>query len=107
MSWEIIVIPEAQKEFERLNGSIKPQIAKGILKVAQNPLSRQEGGYGEALGHHSGLDWTGLLKIKFRKPGIRVIYQLKREHKRMVIIVIGIRSDDEVYRIAAKRRDAL
>ena len=79
MSWNIILTQEAQKEFDKLNGSIKPQISKGILKVAQNPLPRQEGGYGDPLGHHNDLDLTGLFKIKFRKPGIRVIYQLKRE----------------------------
>ena len=107
MSWDIVLRPEAQKEFDRLNESIKPQISKGIMKVAQNPLSRQEGGYGEPLGRHSGLDLTGLLKIKFKKPGIRVIYQLRREHERMVIVIVGIRSDDEVYRIAAKRRETL
>jgi len=107
MSWEIEYRPEARKELTKLNQSVYPQIVRGIRKVAQNPLSRQEGGYGEALGHHNGLDLTGLLKIKFKKPGIRVIYQLKREHERMVIVVIGIRSDEEVYRVAAKRKENL
>ena len=59
MSWDIIFLQEAQREFDRLNESIKPQISKGIMKVAQNPLPRQEGGYGEPLGHRSGLDLTG------------------------------------------------
>jgi len=48
-----------------------------------------------------------MFKIKFKKPGIRVIYQLKREHERMVVIVVGIRSDDEAYKLAAKRRENL
>ena len=107
MSWDIEFKREAQKEFNKLNGSIKPQILKGILKVAQNPLSRQEGGYGDPLGHHQGMNLTGLFKIKLKKPGIRIIYQLKRERERMVIVVIGIRSDDEVYRIAAQRKDII
>ena len=107
MSWEIEYKPEARKELGKLNQSVRPQIVAGIRKVAQNPLPRQEGGYGDPLGHHSGLDLTGLLKIKFKKPGIRVIYQLRRAHEKMEIIVIGIRSAEEVYRIAAGRRDNL
>ena len=107
MSWEIEYRPEAKKELDKLNQSVRPQIVTGIRKVAQNPLPRQEGGYGDPLGRHSGLDLTGLYKIKFRKPGIRVVYKLRRERERMVIVVVGIRAEEEVYRIAAKRRENL
>ena len=107
MSWEIEYIPEAMKELAGLNQSVRPQIIAGIRKVAQNPLSRQEGGYGDPLGHHGALDLTGLYKLKFKKPGIRVVYQLRREREKMIIVVIGVRSGEEVYRTAAKRKDTL
>ena len=107
MSWEMEYKPEAKKELDGLNKSVQPIIIAGIRKVAMNPLPQHEGGYGKPLGHYHGLNLTGLFKIKFKKPGIRVIYQLKRERKRMVIIIVGIRADEEVYRIAAQRKENL
>ena len=46
---------------------------------------------------------AGFLKVKLRGAGLRIVYQLVREKDHMVLIVIGAREDDEVYRIAHKR----
>lgn len=46
---------------------------------------------------------AGLLKIKLRGQGLRIVYRLLRTEKRMVIIVIGIRADDLVYQTAQGR----
>jgi hypothetical protein len=40
---------------------------------------------------------TGLCKIKLKKLGIRIIYELVRKGKLMEIIVVAARADDEVY----------
>ena len=37
------------------------------------------------------------LKIKLRGEGIRIVYHLERTDTRMLIVVIGIREDEEVY----------
>lgn len=50
-----------------------------------------------------GNNLTGLLKIKLRGDGIRVVYRLERRERAMTIIVVGIRDDDAVYGEAAKR----
>lgn len=94
---------DAKKDFLNLDGSQKPQVAKAIKKVQQNPLPDYEGGYGKPLGNKGGKDLHGLLKIKLKKLGLRIVYELIRQDDVMKIIVISLRSDNEVYETAAKR----
>ena len=79
-------------------------VKKAIRKVKENPLPQSEGGYGKPLGHKRDLNLTNLLKIKLRGEGIRVVYKLIWSDSQMLIIVIGIREDEEVYEIASSRR---
>ena len=91
-------------DLNRLDGSVKPQVFTAIQKVSQNPLPRQEGGYGFALGNKSGLNLSGYYRIKLKRIGIRVVYTLRRTEQGMKIIVIVARSDNEVYEEALRRQ---
>lgn len=71
--------------------------------MQQNPLPADENGYGKPLGNQNGNNLAGFLKIKLRAAGLRVVYKLQRTENSMLVIVIGIRSDEEVYDIAQKR----
>ena len=53
------------------------------------------------------LPLSGLLKIKLRAHGLRVVYQLIRMNHQMLVIVIGIRADGQVYSEAQERMDKL
>ena len=75
-----------------------------IKKVSENPLPKNENGYGNPLGHKQGKNLTGFLKIKLLRYGVRVVYLLVREKTTMRIIVIGARKNEEVYKIADKRK---
>ena len=66
-------------------------------------MPKSEGGYGNPLGNKQGRNLTGLLKIKLKKLGIRVVYDLIRDKKEMRIIVIAARADSEVYTVAGSR----
>ena len=103
MNWTLKFLPEAQKDFEQLAGNQKLLVAKALDKVVQNPVSIYEGGYGKPLGSKSGTDLSGLLKIKLRDAGLRIVYKLVRTETSMLVIVIGARADDAVYKIAEKR----
>lgn len=103
MSWNIAFLPEAVKDLKALAGNQQILVRKAIQKVSQNPLPMEEGGYGKPLGHKSGTNLTGFLKIKLRGAGIRVVYKLERTESGMTVIVIGVREDDEVYELAQKR----
>ena len=77
--WELSFLPEAREDLRALDGSQRIRVVKAIAKVQSNPLPSSEGGYGKPLG--------------------------RIEHA-MRIVVIGVRSDDAVYREAQKRRES-
>ena len=104
MIWKIVFLEEAGRDMEKLDRSAQLQVLKGIKKVSANPLPQAEGGYGKPLGSKNGNNLTNLMKIKFRDLGIRVVYKIERTDTVMRIIVISARTDDQVYREAAKRR---
>lgn len=103
MSWNVKYLPEALDDFRKLDGSQKILVRKAIQKVCQNPLPETEGGYGKLLGNKSSTNLTGFLKTKLRGAGLRIVYQLIRQGDYMLVIVIGVREDEEVYEIAQKR----
>ena len=103
MSWNVKYLPEALDDFRKLDGSQKILVRKAIQKVCQNPLPETEGGYRKLLGNKSSTNLTGFLKIKLRGAGLRIVYQLIRQGDYMLVIVIGVREDEEVYEIAQKR----
>lgn len=102
MNWEIRFLPEAEDDLASLNQSVRPEVLKGIRKVAQNP--GYPDGYGKPLGNFAGSKLGGLYKIKFKKAGLRVVYALQRVEGKMVVIIISARADDFVYYEAEKRR---
>ncbi|MCD7748622.1 MAG: type II toxin-antitoxin system RelE/ParE family toxin [Oscillospiraceae bacterium] len=105
MSWKVKYIPEAVKDLQDLDGNPRKIVRKAIQKVSENPLPSSEGGLGKPLGNKGNHNLTGLLKIKLRSVGIRVVYKLVRQDNDMVVIVIGARADDEVYDIASQRAE--
>lgn len=102
-SWNIVYNDEVLKDIAALDGSVKKLVIKAIHKIRENPLPKREGGYGTELGNKHGIDLSGCLKIKLKKAGIRIVYQLERTGTSMAIIIVGMRADLEVYREAARR----
>ena len=105
MSWKIEYTTAADSDLSALDGSQRKQVLAAIKKVSENPLPKNEGGMGNPLGNKHGSNLTGYCKIKLLKLGLRVVYEVVRIDNVMKIIVIAIRSDDEVYRLAAKRTE--
>lgn len=103
-SWEVELLDDAKKDLKELDNSTRIRVIKALRRIAENPLPQSEGGYGKPLGKKSGTDLTGFMKVKLRSDGIRIVYALKRHEGRMIVVVIGMRSDNEVYREAQKRR---
>ena len=105
MTWDVVYLPEAERDFADLNRTQQLLIRKAIEKVRQNPLPASEGGYGKPLGNRGGTQLTGYLKIKLLRAGLRIVYKLIRTETRMLIIVIGVHEDSEVYQMARMRID--
>jgi len=103
MSWEVRYLPEVLDDFRALDGRQRILVKKAIAKVRTNPLPDTEGGYGKRLGNKDNTQLAGFFKVKLCGAGLRIVYQLIREKGHMVLIIIGVREDDEVYHIAHKR----
>lgn len=103
MKWDIAYLPEALDDLRRLDGSQRILVRKAIQKVSSNPLPETEGGYGKLLGNKNNTNLSGLLKVKLRDAGLRIVYKLVRMEDRLLIIVIGTREDSEAYEAAYKR----
>ena len=103
MDWKTEYLDEAKGDLEGLDLSGKMQVLKAIKKVSANPLPQSEGGYGKPLGNHQSSKLSGYFKIKLLKLGIRVVYGLVRERDTMKIIIISVRDDETVYRMAEGR----
>ena len=104
-SWRLEFLPEAVDDMSRLDHAAAVRVQKAIDRMRENPVPMSEGGYGKPLGNKQGLDLTGLLKVKLKSDGIRVVYKLERVRNSMTIVIVGVRSDMEVYRAALKRRE--
>ena len=103
MMWDVAYLPEAEKDDRSLGRSQQIAVSKAIREIKENPLPQSEGGYGKPLGHKQGTNLTGYLKIKLRGEGIRIVYKLIRTETQMLVVVIGLREDEEVYTIAQRR----
>ena len=104
--WELSFLPEAREDLRALDGSQRIRVVKAIAKVQSNPLPSSEGGYGKPLGNKRLSQLSGLMKVKLKSDGIRIVYKLERIEHAMRIVVIGVRSDDAVYREAQKLRES-
>jgi mRNA interferase RelE/StbE len=93
--WKVELTAEAHEDFNRLDGSIKKQVLKQLVKLERDP------DYGEPLGNKAGINLEGYFKLYADKRRIRIVYGVND----FVIRVIAIdkREDMEVYRIAVKR----
>lgn len=101
MVYRIEFLPEAAREFEALDGSLKKIAAKQIDKLVERPE------LGEPLGKRMGIDLTGYHKIYFGKKAYRIVYEIQYQKVVVLIIGIGRREKAEIYPEVAQRLQRL
>jgi len=98
MVYKIEFLPDAEKDFDALDGSIRIEVAKKIDALADNPF------LGKPLGKKYGVDLTGFYKLYVSKKKYRIVYRLIGKHIEVIEIVgIGKRAEEEVYKLVARR----
>ena len=99
MSYKIELIPEAQIDYKKLDGSIKKLVTKKLDELSEKPL------LGEQLGNKHNVDLTGFFKLYAAKKSIRIVYRLITPSKIEIIEIWGIgkREKGEIYQIIGKR----
>lgn len=83
--------------------SNKERIFKIIKRVSDNPMPNNEGGYGKPLGNKNNIYLVNCLKIKLKRPPIRIIYKLDFNNMFMIIIAVNERDEMEAYALASHR----
>lgn len=93
MSYELEFTEDAWKEWEKLDPSLKAQFKKKLAERLHNP--RIEAAHLRQL--------SDCYKIKLRRLGYRLVYQVEDDRLVILVIAIGKRERNLVYEAAAKR----
>jgi len=97
MQYKVELHPQARKDFDSLDGSIKKEVIKKIDALARNPL------IGSLLGNKDGIDLSGFYKIYIYKKSYRILYRIIGDYLEIVeIVAIGRRDKEAVYRLSKK-----
>ncbi len=98
MAYRIEFLPDAEKDFDALDGSVRKEASKKIDAFSENPF------LGRPLGKKYGLDLTGFYKLYVARKKYRIVYRMVGKYIEVIEIVgIGKRDKEEVYRLVAKR----
>ena len=93
MSYELAYLEDALKEWKKLGATIREQFKKKLKERLVAPeiesarLSGSKNRY----------------KIKLRSSGYRLVYEVKNETVTILVVAVGKRERNKVYKMAAKR----
>lgn len=93
MSFELEFDPRAWKEWNKLDSSLRQQFKQKLIEVLHQPQI-------EANRLHS---LPNCYKIKLRKAGYRLVYQVQQQRVVVLVIAIGKRERAVVYQDATER----
>lgn len=94
----VVLTAEAKEDFADLDGAERKIVAKGLIKLQDEPEKR-----GEPLGARGGGNLTGLRKLVVGKKQYRIVYRVEPDGTVCVVWVIGSRVDAVVYDVAESR----
>jgi len=87
-------VPDALKEWQALDGSIKEPLRKALKKRLEQPHMPGEELHGNLLGCY---------KIKLRKQGYHLVYQVEDDVLVVLVLAIDHREDLAAYHAAMLR----
>lgn len=93
MTYELAFLPAALTEWKKLDGSVRAIFKKKLAERLEQP-------HVPSAKLHSQKD---RYKIKLRDAGSRLVYEVRDEIVTVLVVAVGKRERDEVYRAAAKR----
>lgn len=93
MSYSLEFLPTALKEWYRLGASVRQQF--------KNKLAERLNGPHVPAARLSGM--ADCYKIKLRAAGYRLVYRVEDQRVTVVVVAVGKRDRNAVYKIAAGR----
>ena len=93
MTYNLDFHPEALKEWDKLNSTIKVHFKKKLKERLENPRVQKDklSGYGN------------MYKIKLRSVGYRLAYEVQDEEIVVLVLSVGKRENNQVYKNLQKR----
>lgn len=98
MTYKIKFLPKAEKEWQKLDNPIREAFKKALAKRIVNPIVPKD--------RLSGTK-KECYKIKLRNFGFRLVYTLEQEQIILVVIAVGKRENDEIYKLLENRLENL
>jgi mRNA interferase RelE/StbE len=86
-------VPDAWREWQALDGSIKQALKPLLAKRLQNP---------HVPGSLLHRELAGCYKIKLLKQGFRLVYVVEDDELVVLVLSVGKREDNAAYRAASK-----
>ena len=93
MTYELNFHPDALEEWRKLDNSVRVQFKKKLAERLENPRLP-----GSQLSGHK-----DRFKIKLRNAGFRLVYEVRDQQLVVLVVAIGKRERNTVYRTAALR----
>lgn len=93
MSFKLGFLEEAMAEWQRLDSTIRTQLKKKLAERLQAPRVPSA----KLSGH------PDRYKIKLRTVGYRLVYEVRDQQVLVIVIAVGKRDRNAVYRAAAAR----
>lgn len=93
MSFELGFVDEALAEWRKLDGSIREQFKRKLEERLANPRVPSA----KLSGH------PDRYKVKLRSIGYRLVYEVRDQQLLVVVIAVGKRERNAVYKAADKR----
>lgn len=92
--YRLLFLPSALKEWQALDGSVKPPLRKLLQKRLNNPHVPGGALHGELHGYY---------KIKLNKQGIRLVYGVEDDALVVMVMAVDKREEGAVYRSVMAR----
>ena len=93
MTFKLEFLESAEKEWRKLNSSLREQFKKKLAERLENPRVQKDQLHGS----------KDRYKIKLRRAGYRLVYQVIDNELVVLVIAVGRRDGSAVYKDAEKR----
>lgn len=93
MTYELGFVEDALKEWRKLDSGIREQFKKKLGERLENPRVPSA----KLSGH------PDRYKIKLRSVGYRLVYEVRNSQLLVVVVAVGKRERNAVYKAAAER----
>lgn len=93
MSYKLAFHPDALTEWRKLDATVSEQFKKKLAERLKNPRVPAA----RLAGHKD------RYKIKLRSVGYRLVYEVRDAVLLVIVVAVGKRERNAVYRVAAKR----